>query len=91
MARECFEEGCFFEVFVATSLAVCAERDPKGLYSLAKAGKITHLTGWDAPYEPPENPEFIIQTTDCPVDKSADPLVRHALAKAQQFSATGGI
>ncbi|MDH4279518.1 MAG: adenylyl-sulfate kinase [Acidimicrobiia bacterium] len=47
----------FHEVFVDTPLAVCEERDPKGLYARARAGQITGMTGIDDPYEAPENPE----------------------------------
>lgn len=47
----------FIEVFVDTSLEVCEERDPKGLYAKARAGELTGMTGIDDPYEPPERPE----------------------------------
>ena len=65
-AREMHAEADlqFVEVFVDTPLAVCEERDPKGLYEQARAGKITGFTGIDDPYEPPESPEIVI----CPED-----------------------
>lgn len=44
------------EVHVATTLAVCRQRDPKGLYARAAQGRLVGLTGVDAPYEPPESP-----------------------------------
>lgn len=47
----------FVEVHVDPGLAVCQERDPKGLYAAAAAGKLAELTGYDAPYEPPRDPE----------------------------------
>lgn len=47
----------FGEVHVATSIAVCEERDPKGLYARARAGEITGFTGIDDPYEEPLDPE----------------------------------
>lgn len=74
-ARSRFANGSFFEVFVATDLGTAMARDPKGLYALAQAGKISHLTGWDDPYEPPEAPDIKIETADCSVAESADSLV----------------
>jgi bifunctional enzyme CysN/CysC len=47
----------FVEVFVDTPLAVCEQRDPKGMYAKARTGEISHFTGIDAPYEKPLNPE----------------------------------
>jgi bifunctional enzyme CysN/CysC len=52
----------FVEVYMATSVDVCAGRDPKGLYARAQAGEIGSFTGVDDPYEPPERPELIIET-----------------------------
>ncbi|MGV8893403.1 MAG: adenylyl-sulfate kinase [Burkholderiaceae bacterium] len=77
-ARQRFAEGTFFEVYVATDLATCMERDPKGLYALAQAGKITHLTGWDDPYERPMAPDFEIHTVALPVEEACALLVLHA-------------
>jgi bifunctional enzyme CysN/CysC len=50
----------FVEVYVATPLAVCAGRDPKGLYARASAGELASLTGVDAQYEPPDDPELVV-------------------------------
>ncbi|MCA9129780.1 MAG: adenylyl-sulfate kinase [Planctomycetales bacterium] len=50
--------GDFIEVFVDAPLDVCEARDPKGLYKLARAGKIANFTGISDPYEAPENPEI---------------------------------
>lgn len=47
----------FIEVFLDTPLVECRRRDPKGLYAAAAEGRITALTGWDAPYEAPDAPE----------------------------------
>jgi bifunctional enzyme CysN/CysC len=60
MARELLEPNEFIEVYVNTSLDVCEARDPKGLYKLARAGKLPNLTGIGSPYEPPENPELVL-------------------------------
>ena len=48
----------FFEVFVDTPVAICAQRDPKGLYARALAGELTGMTGIDDPYEPPGFPDL---------------------------------
>ncbi|HQR67294.1 MAG TPA: bifunctional sulfate adenylyltransferase/adenylylsulfate kinase [Thermoanaerobaculia bacterium] len=56
--------GNFLEVFVDTPLEVCAARDTKGMYALARAGKLAGFTGVDDPYEPPESPEMRLTTTE---------------------------
>ncbi len=61
--RELFEKGDFIEVYCNASLEVCEQRDVKGLYKRARAGEIPHFTGIDSPYEPPENPEIQLDTT----------------------------
>ncbi|RRQ29448.1 adenylyl-sulfate kinase [Rhodococcus sp. Eu-32] len=65
----------FVEVAVSTPLAECERRDPKGLYARARAGELKGLTGVDAPYEPPENPDLTIDTTGADIDE----LVRQVL------------
>ncbi|MEI7037765.1 adenylyl-sulfate kinase [Fulvimonas yonginensis] len=57
-ARGRFGEGEFVEVFVDTPLAECEQRDPKGLYAKARAGRISNFTGIDSPYERPVTPEL---------------------------------
>ncbi len=52
----------FVEVFVDTPLALCEERDPKGLYARARAGDLKGMTGVDAPYEPPANPDLVLHS-----------------------------
>jgi bifunctional enzyme CysN/CysC len=52
----------FVEIFVNAPLAVCEERDPKGLYEKARSGLLKGFTGIDAPYEPPEDPEIVVHT-----------------------------
>jgi bifunctional enzyme CysN/CysC len=54
----------FVEVFVDAPLAVCEQRDPKGLYQKARAGELKGFTGIDAPYEPPEDPEIVVRTDE---------------------------
>ncbi len=62
----------FYEVFLDTSLEVCEERDPKGLYAKARAGEITQFTGIDSPYERPESPDIVVRPDDgTPADTAA--------------------
>lgn len=63
---ELFEPGDFKEVWVDTPADVCAERDVKGMWAKAKAGEIKGFTGYDAPYEIPEAPHFILPTAEAP-------------------------
>jgi adenylylsulfate kinase len=61
-ARRLFAEGEFVEVYVSTPFAVCAQRDPKGLYLAAREGRIKDFTGVDSPYEVPLHAECEIDT-----------------------------
>jgi sulfate adenylyltransferase len=70
--REMIEaHGAFVEVHVATSLEECERRDRKGLYKLARAGKIAEFTGISDPYEEPESPELRVDTEGVLVDNCA--------------------
>ncbi|NVK85494.1 MAG: adenylyl-sulfate kinase [Cytophagia bacterium] len=73
-ARGLFPEGRFFEVFVKASIEDCEIRDTKGLYQLAREGKLLEFTGVSSPYEEPENPELIIDTTSLSVEESIEML-----------------
>jgi adenylylsulfate kinase len=58
----------FIEVHVATPLEVCEARDVKGLYAKARHGEIANFTGISDPYEPPVNPDVVIDTANMDVD-----------------------
>lgn len=62
-ARRLMRDGEFVEIFVDTSLSVCEQRDPKGLYKRARAGEIADFTGISSPYEAPTNPDIRLDTT----------------------------
>ncbi len=64
--REAHETGAlpFLEIFVDTPLAVCEQRDPKGMYAKARAGEISHFTGVDDPYEAPAAPHLRLRPED---------------------------
>jgi bifunctional enzyme CysN/CysC len=66
----------FIEVHVATSLAECEKRDPKGLYKRARSGELKGLTGVDAPYEAPDDADLVLDTTGADTDE----LVTQVLA-----------
>lgn len=65
----------FVEIHVATDLAECERRDPKGLYRRARAGEITQFTGIDDPYEPPAAPEIVVDTMRESADAAADRIL----------------
>ncbi|MGB7317401.1 MAG: bifunctional sulfate adenylyltransferase/adenylylsulfate kinase [Planktotalea sp.] len=63
--------GAFVEVHVATSIEECEKRDRKGLYKLAREGKIKEFTGISDPYDVPANPELSVETANVEVDNCA--------------------
>ena len=63
--------GAFVEVHVATSIEECERRDRKGLYKLAREGKIKEFTGISDPYDVPESPELRVETENAEVDNCA--------------------
>jgi adenylylsulfate kinase len=71
----------FVEVHVATPVEVCSERDVKGLYAKQRAGELSGLTGVDAPYEAPPNPDATVRTHEQSLDESVDQL--HAVLVAK--------
>jgi len=72
MVRESINpHGGFIEIHVATPLDVCEQRDRKGLYAKARAGIIKEFTGISDPYEKPESPEMLIDTTTISPDLAA--------------------
>jgi bifunctional enzyme CysN/CysC len=65
----------FIEVHVATSLEECEKRDPKKLYARARSGELKGLTGVDAPYEPPENADLVLDTAGADTDDLAAQVI----------------
>ena len=61
----------FLEIYVQASLDTCEGRDPKGLYKLAREGKIKGFTGIDDPYEEPSAPELILDSNNKEVEELA--------------------
>jgi adenylylsulfate kinase (apsK) len=74
--REMIEQyGAFVEVHVATPIEECERRDRKGLYKLAREGKIKEFTGISDPYEAPEKPELQVDTNDVSPDDCAQDVM----------------
>lgn len=85
--RHIIGEQDFFEIYVQCPLDVCEMRDVKGLYKLARAGKIKNYTGVSAPYEAPENPALTVATDKESVDdcvRTITTFVRQALGLPEQ-------
>ena len=78
-ARKMHEEtdATFVEIFVATSLEDCEERDTKGLYAKARSGEIKEFTGISDPYEEPENPEIRIETAGKTPEENAQDVLAY--------------
>ena len=73
--KEIEHYGAFVEIYVATSIEECEIRDRKGLYKLARAGKIKEFTGISDPYNVPINPEVILDTEGFEVDECAQKII----------------
>ena len=69
------EHGLFIEVHVSTELEVCEQRDRKGLYALARAGKLAQFTGISDPYEVPEAPELRIDAGACTPEEAVQQVL----------------
>ncbi len=74
-AKEKIGKENFIEVFVKADLEICIKRDPKGLYQKANRGDIKSFTGISAPYEEPENPDLIIDTTRLSIKEAVQKIL----------------
>lgn len=72
--RNLFSPGAFLEVYVSTPFDICAQRDPKGLYREARAGRLKHFTGLDSPYEAPLAADCEINTDELEPSQACDRL-----------------
>jgi bifunctional enzyme CysN/CysC len=71
----------FIEVFVDTPLEVCEQRDPKGLYARARSGELKGLTGVDAPYQPPEQPDLVLYSSRETVEVAVERVMQTLAAR----------
>lgn len=82
--RESFESDEFIEIYVKTSLETCIRRDPKKIYAKHKSGELNNLTGVDSLYEPPINPEIIVDTESSTPEELAEQIVEYLLKLQKQ-------
>ena len=80
IAKQIIGTDDFLEVYVNSPVEVCEQRDTKGLYQLARDGKIKDFTGVNAPYEPPVNPFLEIDTNKLSIEDSIELLVNSILS-----------
>jgi len=74
-ARELMPTNDFIEIYCQCDIAVCEQRDVKGLYKKARSGEIAQFTGISSPYEPPVNPELIIDTDLFSLDECVEQVL----------------
>lgn len=79
--RDLLGEGAFLEVYVDCPLEECMRRDPKGLYQKAQAGEIPEFTGISSPYEAPDAPELVLDTSKQSLEECVAAVI--ALLKTQ--------
>jgi adenylyl-sulfate kinase len=84
--RSLVDAGEFIEIHVTAPLEVCERRDPKGLYARSRAGQLPNFTGIDSPYEAPEDPDLVLDTTTAPAAELAQRVV--ALLQARGIVTT---
>lgn len=77
-ARQIIGEDDFIEIFIDTPLAICEQRDPKGLYAKARKGEIKDFTGISAPFETPEN-AFVVKTENRTVQEAAEEIIEYLI------------
>jgi len=77
-AREAAPQS-FHEIYVKADLATCEGRDPKGLYKKARKGEIKEFTGIDSPYEPPTNPDMVVDTQNNDIDTCVEQIVDYII------------
>ena len=74
------QSGGYIEIYVATTLTTCEQRDTKGLYAKARRGELSAFTGVNDPYEQPMNPEITIDTSVLSIDECVTQMI-HFLRK----------
>jgi len=88
IARDIVGEENFIEIYMSTPIEVCESRDVKGLYAKARAGEVKEFTGISAPFEIPENPALVIDTTDKTIEECLEILLSKILNEVQPAAET---
>lgn len=81
MAADKLAPGEFIEVYIDTPISVCEQRDPKGLYKMARAGEIKDFTGISSGYDVPEAPQIHVKTAEKSVQACAEQIVEHLITQ----------
>jgi len=84
IARQIIGEENFLEIYLATPLQVCEQRDVKGLYKKARNGEIKNFTGIDSPFEPPKSAFYTINTNDYSIAESVDAIYDRVIGKIKK-------
>ena len=79
--RSRLPHGDFYEIYCECDLAVCEERDPKGLYARARKGEIDNFTGISAPYEEPIKPDMVINTGELSLEDEVAKILKQLKSK----------
>lgn len=77
LVRSLVRDGDFIEIYCNASLAVCEQRDIKGLYKRARIGEIPDFTGISSPYEEPECPELMVMTGEKSLEHCAQEVIEY--------------
>jgi bifunctional enzyme CysN/CysC len=81
----------FIEIFVDAPLALCEQRDPKGLYARARAGELTSLTGIGAPYEAPSRPDLVLRSGEETVPDAVERVIQALDARLDTLVSTPAV
>ena len=79
----------YIEIFVDTPLEVCEQRDVKGMYALAREGRLKNFTGVDDPYEPPLKPEIVVDTVNCSAEENAERILAYLIERGFVVRSSG--
>jgi len=74
--RDLFDKGKFIEIYLSTPPEVCESRDPKGYYAKVRRGSMKNFTGVDDVYEPPVNPEIIVDTSKITINECVQSILK---------------
>ena len=77
LVRQLVNHHEFIEIHIRCPLDVCEGRDVKGLYKRARLGEIKNFTGIDSPYEAPDTPEIVIDSSELSVEESVDKIINY--------------
>jgi adenylyl-sulfate kinase len=81
MVKDIVGPDNYLEIYINTPLEVCEQRDVKGLYAKARAGKIIDFTGISSPFEPPELPYMLLDTTSISIEKATTKVYNEIIKK----------